>query len=172
MIRTKGLLPVLALAFLGLAGLLLSRAPAASFPSIAMPAAQQAVHQARAGGALADLDLDVAGAEEHALARHGEVALQILEEARRGTCTTIYLECGADPRQPADGTKGYMVCPLAGGGLGLVPFYVDALLGRIVAMTAFVVRPGYESYVAQRDGCIPIELLSVFLDEEGNYADQ
>lgn len=165
--KSGSLIGLLALALLVVAALALLRAPAASIPAITLP------HQAaRAGGALEDLELDVDGAEGHAVARHGQAARDILDAARWGRCTTIYLECGADPRAPADGTKGYMVCPLAGGGLGIVPFYVDALLGRLVAMTAYVVRPGYERYVAQRDGCVPVELLGVFLDDGGHYANQ
>jgi hypothetical protein len=163
----------LVLVLLAGAVLLLARAPAAMPPTwsaIALPRQQAAVHQAaRSGATLNGLDLDVGGAEGHAVAQHGDVARRILEAARAGRCTTIYLECGADPRRPADGTKGYMVCPLAGGGLGLVPFYVDALVGRLVAMTAFVVRPGYERYVAQRDGCVPIG--TVILLEEDYAAD-
>lgn len=168
--KTSSLVLFLLLALVLLGALLLARVPAASWelPHAVVPAVQQA---ARAG-ALSDLDLDVAGAEGHAVARHGDVARQILDAARAGRCVEVYLECGADRQAPADGTKGYMVCALPGGQLGLVPFYVDALLGRLVAMTAYAIRPGYERYVAQRDGCIPIELLGVFVNAEGgNYAD-
>lgn len=168
--KSSSLVLFLLLALVLLGALLLARAPASlELPHAVAPAAQQA---ARAE-ALADLGLDVAGAEGHAVARHGDVARQILDAARAGRCVEVYLECGADRQAPADGTKGYMVCALPGGQLGLVPFYVDALLGRLVAMTAYAIRPGYERYVAQRDGCIPVELLGVFFSSEGGmYADQ
>jgi hypothetical protein len=170
--KASPLLLLLALAFLALGALVLARAPAASLPSLTLPAAPPAAQQAaRAGGILADLDLDVAGAEEHAVARHGQMAHNILDMARAGQCTTIYLACGADPHAPADGTKGYLICPLAGGGLGLVPFYVDALLHRLVAMTAYVVQPGYERYVTERDGCVPVDFIVLLSTLEDDYAD-
>lgn len=140
-----------------------------------MPLPQQlprpAIMKVARSGALSGLELDVDGALPHALQRHGNVAYEILQKASAGQCVRIYLECGTDPAAPRDGTKGYMVCPLNDGAVGLVPFYVDALVGRLVAMTAFPVRPGYERYVAERDGCVPLEAILLLLKENG-YDDQ
>jgi len=166
------LIAIVVLAGVVVLGPALRQAPLEA-PSISLAPAP-VVQQAARAGALDQLGLDVAGAEGHAVARHGDVARQILEAARNGYCATVYLECGADPAAPADGTKGYLVCRLANGQLGLVPFYVDALVGRLVAITAYAIRPGYEQYVTQRDGCVPVELLGVFLNNEGGLyaADQ
>ena len=155
------LLAVLAVVVLG--AMFLSR-PGAAVPTIALPKAPPPERVVQARG-IAGMEVDVSGALGHAAQRHGSVALDILRAAQAGRCTKVYIECGANLQAPEDGTKGYMVCPLSDGGFGLVPFYVDALVGRIVAMTAFVIRPGYEKYVAQRDGCVPIESLLLLLEE-------
>lgn len=149
----------------------LAARPAGQPPALPQQLPRPAIMKAAQAGPLSGLELDVDGALPHALQRHGNVAYEILRRASSRQCVRVYLECGADPASPRDGAKGYMVCPLNDGVVGLVPFYVDALVGRLVAMTAFPVRPGYERYVAERDGCVPLEAILLLLEENG-YDDQ
>lgn len=162
--KLGSLVPVLALLFLALGALLLARAPAASLPSITLPA----VHQAAASryaihSNWGEIELDVDGAHDHAVAKHGAAGAEALQLARAGYCTEAYLECSHDWSSLVDGVRGYLVCRLSDGRLGLVPFLADEIAGRLVAMTAYPVRPGYEEYVAARDGCAPVELIALVL---------
>jgi len=116
-----------------------------------------------------DVELDVMDALDHALSRHGAIAAQILAAARDGRCV-VYLECGQTWQTLRDGTRGYFACNLDGGQVGVVPFYADYMLLRLVAMTAYPVRSGYERYVTRRDGCAPVEFLAALIG--GEYAEQ
>jgi hypothetical protein len=170
MVATKAspLFLFLVLALLVVGVMVLARAPAAALPALTLPVAQQAA----AGPALirsnwGEIELDVDGATlDHAVARHGAAGAEALRQAQSGRCFEAYLECGHDWMHLVDGTLGYFVCQLSDGRFGLVPFRADALVRRLVAMTGYAIRPGYEQYVAQRDGCVPVELALLLSDPQ------
>lgn len=133
-------------------------APAFSLPAApAVPAVQPVVRPAIRSN-WGELDLDVAGALGHAVTKHGHMAEEALAKAARGDCQP-YLPCGASWSSLADGTKGYFLCQLSNGQTWLVPFLADALVLRLVAMTAYPIRAGYEPRVRVPGDCAPVELL-------------
>ncbi len=112
---------------------------------------------------LGDLDIDDQEGLAHALQRHGSIAADIMHAANSGQCR-YYLQCPGWS-QVSDGMKGYMVCPLPGGQVGIVPFYVDGMMNRLVVMTAFPERKGYEQWVTRRDGCVPVDVVFGLIDK-------
>lgn len=111
-----------------------------------------------------DIPVELDAAREHAIAKHGEIAASILEAVRFGRCD-VYLQCGYTWSMLRDGVKGYFVCSLPNGQRGIVPFYYDALRQRIVPMTAFPARAGYEQWLARRDNCAPMTSILGLLDQ-------
>ena len=172
-IKSKGFFLIVLLAALTIGYMMLARAPAASLPSISLPA--PAAQQAAVGrfafhSNWGDIGLDIEGALEHAIARHGSLARNALEMARKGHCKP-YLPCGSGWDSLFEGLKGYFLCQLSNGQTWLVPFLADSLMLRLVGMSAYPVRPSYEPRVRVRGDCAPVELISAVFYDGGEYDD-
>lgn len=162
------------LAVLIVGGMVLSRIPTAALPSITWPAAQQAVAsrmliQSNWG----EIGVVIDDALDHATAKHGADGAEALRMAQEGRCVQAFLECGYSWETLVDGVLGYFVCRLSDGRKAVVPFHADALAGGLVAHTGFPIRRNYEKWLAERDGCAPVDLLLLLTnpDLEKDYAD-
>lgn len=116
---------------------------------------------------LGNVELDTTGAIGHAVDKHGIDAIEALNMARQGLCKP-YLPCGRSFYSLEEGVKGYFKCTLTSGATWLVPFLVDGLLNRLVAMTAYPTRPDYLPRIQQPGDCFPIELLPSILYDGGD----
>jgi len=123
-------------------------------------------------GWLREADLEDLVLDEHAVERHGDIALQIWNEVRAAQCTEAY-DCGMMNLPEFGLTRvGIIVCrdlfPGTSQPHGFMPVRRSPVIGQFMAPTAFDANDNYIRNKVEEGGCTPVrpfgwEILAEFI---------